>query len=736
MEWSKELREEKKKFEQIFSFDEFMDLLEKNPVGQLRSSSQYFSDIFDHYGKTEDGHYALFQKQWPSSPPVRGQAAIQQKLYEQLKNFSEEGFNSKLLLLIGPNGSAKSSLVKKIMLAAQDYSSTPEGALYTFSWIFPIDSITKGSVGFQKTQEGPKKDSYAHLDDQEITAIITSELKDHPLLLIPIEKRRSIIETLLIDYPKQLENIKKTYLYHGDLSQRNKSIFDALLKNYQGDYLNVLKHIRVERFYINRRYSTGAVTIEPQLHVDAQLQQITMDRRLASLPPSLQSLNLFSLAGEIPLANRGILEFSDLFKRPLDTYKYLLTTMESKTVNLHGILMELDIFFIGTSNELHFSAFKQHPDFNSFKGRFHFVRTPYLLDYKQELQIYEEQIEVLSPRCHYEPHALKVLCLWSVMTRLRRPLLTNYPDKSLGEIVAKLDPLEKAIFISEGLTPEIFDSKEKQILRGGQRDIIKEFEDDPLYEGKFGISPREIKQYIYELAGSNDVVDAYDILEGLKELQERKNEFDFLNISSQGDYHNYPKFIDLLEEFLLNTYDNEIRESIGLVDDRSYEEYLNKYIQHITAHIKGEKIKNNITGKFETSDTYFINEFESNLMLKEKSSDFRSHMISRVGAYALDNPGKKIIYSEVFPDIVKLLQESFRAEQKKVIDQLTKQLVVILDEMKKSGDTQETVQSSSQRLNKEVSQKFHTILQNLQSKYGYSERGALKMLRNLIAKRY
>ncbi|MDH4467502.1 MAG: hypothetical protein QE271_05535 [Bacteriovoracaceae bacterium] len=732
MEWMKELKEEKKKFEQIFSFDEFMQLLEKNSLSQLRSSSKYFTDLFDYFGKSEDGQFKLFQKEWASSPPIRGHANIQQKIYDQLKNFSEEGFNSKLLLLIGPNGSAKSSLVKKIMLAAQDYSNTTDGALYTFSWIFPIDSITKGSVGFQKIEKTYKNETYAHLDDQEITAILTSELKDHPLLLIPIEQRRRLIDQQLADHPKHLENIKKTFLYHGDLSQRNKSIFDALLKNYQGDFLQVLKHIRVERFFINRRYSSSAVTIEPQLHVDAQLQQITMDRRLSTLPPSLQSLNLFALNGEVILANRGILEFSDLFKRPLDTFKYLLTTMESKTVNLHGILMELDIFFIGTSNELHFSAFKQHPDFNSFKGRFHFIRTPYLNDYLKELQIYEEQLSIISPRCRYEPHALELLCLWSVMTRLRRPMITNYSDKALGEIVSKLNPLEKCLFIAKGTTPESLDTKEKQILRNGRHEVLQEFENDPLYEGKFGISPREIKQYIYEMAGQNDHIDAMDIIENLRELQDRKNEFDFLNISSQGDYHNYAKFLDILQEYLLDLYDGEIRESIGLIDNRSYEEYLEKYILHITAMIKGEKIKNHITGKFEVSDTYFITEFESNLTLKEKSTDFRSHMISRVGAYSLDYPGKKIVYSEIFPDIVKLLQESFRAEQKKVINQLTKQLVVILDEMKQSGDYLE----QGHRLNKEVSQKFHTMMENLKTKYHYSEKGALKLLRNLISKRY
>ena len=82
------------------------------------------------------------------------------------------------------------------------------------------------------------------------------------------------------------------------------------------------------------------------------MQQISMDKRLASLPPSLQCLNLFSLQGEIVMPTGGILEYSDLLKRPLDTYKYLLMTMETGTINIQGILTELDTFFIGTSNEI------------------------------------------------------------------------------------------------------------------------------------------------------------------------------------------------------------------------------------------------------------------------------------------------------------------------------------------------------------------------------------------------
>ena len=113
-----------------------------------------------------------------------------------------------------------------------------------------------------------------------------SELRDHPILLIPQDYRKDVISTFLNDDPSFLEQLERTYLMKGDISKRNKMVYESLLKNYKGDHQKVLKHIRVEKFEISKRYSTGAVTIEPQIHVDAQLQQITMDKRLASLPPS------------------------------------------------------------------------------------------------------------------------------------------------------------------------------------------------------------------------------------------------------------------------------------------------------------------------------------------------------------------------------------------------------------------------------------------------------------------
>ena len=516
----------------------------------------------------------------------------------------------------------------------------------------------------------------------------------------------------------------------GKLATKNQMIYDALLKSYKGNHLKVLKHIRVERFTISRSQSIAAVSIEPQMHVDAKMQQITIDKRLASLPPGLQSLNLYQLQGEAILANRGVLEFSDLLKRPLDAFKYLLMTVETKSINLQGILLELDVFFIGTSNEVHLQAFKQHPDFNSFKGRINFVRVPYLLSASEEEQIYNKQIKNLSNRCIFEPGALKALCLFAIMTRIRPPQEKNFKDKKLGRIASQLTPIEKAIFLSKGELPEQLNTEEAQILKISKEIILEEYENDNLYEGNFGISPREIKQIIYEVSSQNKIITFIEILEYLDKFIGRKNEYEFLNIPAQGNYHSPHYFIKSIKDYSLNRFDSELRSGLRLVDDRSYEKYIAKYAMHISTLLKGEKIKNPLTGKAEPSDMFFIKEFESNIHIKEDPDKFRTHFISKLGAFSLDHPGTPIVYTDVFPEITKRLKESFHKEQKRKIQNIAKNLVYYIAE--KSDD--KTAMAHS--LSKENREEIINVLTNLKDHFSYSEEGAIKLIRYVIKEQY
>lgn len=719
---------------EVYSFSDYFEtVFEKQPKLDSRPTYQYMLDMLEYFGKNEDQSYKLFQMEHPDSPAVYGQKRTQTTLVQNLQNFAEEGFNNKFILLVGPNGSSKSSLVRKIMKGLELYSQTDQGRLYTFSWIFPIDTFVKGSLGLTSSSQSRDVNTYAYLDDKEVNAILGSELKDHPLLLIPKTHRQRIIEDALKDSPDLLDSIKKSYLYKGDLSKRNRMIYDALLKNYKGKHSEVLKHIRVERFVISKRYSTGAVTIEPQIHVDARMQQITMDKRLASLPPSLQSLNLFSLQGEAIMANRGILEYSDLLKRPLDAYKYLLMTMESATLNLQGVLTELDIFFIGTSNEVHLAAFKQHPDFNSFKGRFSFIRVPYLLDYQEEMKIYETQIDGLKDKTTFEPHSLSALCLFAVMTRLRACQSKNFKENQLSEIAGSLSPLEKALFISSRTLPERLDSEKKQILKQGYDEISEEFSYENLYEGKFGLSPRDLKNIIYRIAPSHKTITFVEIIDHLSRLITKKNDYDFLNMTPQGDFHHPQRFIDLLKEHFIDLFDHELRDSLGLVDDRSYEDYIKRYIENINSLLKGEKVKNPITGKYEEHDEYFIKEFESNLSLKEDPKVYRSHLISKMGAWFLDNPKSKIVYCDVFPEVARKLQESFRDEQRKVIKNVAKNLVFYEAELNNEKSGQQELNSP---LTADGREQIQTLITNLCKKFAYSREGALSALKYTIKERY
>ena len=96
-----------------------------------------------------------------------------------------------------------------MMKGAEIYSETEEGSLYTFSWIFPIENYIKGSLGLTNIAPQENLTTFAHLDDKDISAIIGSELKDHPVLLIPKEYRQKLIDELLSSNQPLLKNIKK-----------------------------------------------------------------------------------------------------------------------------------------------------------------------------------------------------------------------------------------------------------------------------------------------------------------------------------------------------------------------------------------------------------------------------------------------------------------------------------------------------------------------------------------------
>jgi len=680
------VRDDFKRNRRVMSFGEYLNLVVAEPTRQLRTSTQYMVDCFDHYGSSEVRYpwgnlrrFHLFDSPFAGGEDrLFGHEYVQNTVYQTLRSCMRDGRPNKLILLHGPNGSAKSTFIRCLGRALEHYSTLEEGALYRFSWIFPAAKITKGGIGFGgKDGEIEAMDSFAYLPDDRIDARIGDELRDHPLLLIPLDERQKLIEQLV--ETGTAFNVGD-YLRGGSLSPKNRAIYDALLASYHGDYIQVLRHIRIERFEISHRYRLGWVTVEPQLSVDATERQVTADRTLAALPPSLQSVSLFEYGGELVGANRGMIEFDDLLKRPLEHYKYLLTTVERAALSLTSSTLFLDIAFIGSCNDIHLSAFREIPDFQSFKGRIELVRVPYILDVRHEEALYQARLREAAGGRHIAPHTAYVAALWAVLSRMRKPQVERFPS-TLAEVIGKLSPLDKTDLYSTGKLPPNLTPDRAKELTSHIKDLWHESESYPIYEGRVGASPREMQGVLLAAAGSNryEYVSPLVVLEEINELTKQASLYEFLRQDVQsGGYHDHKKLVEVAHGKLFDLIDDEVRIAVGMVEESEYSRVFDRYVNHVMHSLKKEKVRNANTGRTEDPDENMMKEVESTLEISGPVEQFRQSMIAKIGAWSLDHRGQKPVLSEIFAEQLRKLRESYFEKHKKVIAKNITDLRILL----------------------------------------------------------
>jgi predicted Ser/Thr protein kinase len=723
----------------VLAFSEYLNLVVSEPRRQLRSSTQYIVDCFDHYGSTtvkypwgEVRHFRLFDAPWAGGEDrLFGQEHVQNTVYRVLRSFVQDGRPNKLILLHGPNGSAKSTFIRCLGRALEHYSTLDEGALYRFSWIFPAVKHTRGGIGFggeRGLESIESAESYAYLPDDVIDARLGDELRDHPLLLIPCDERQKLIDRVLGSSAEPSAgppfNVSD-YLRQGSLSPKNRAIYDALLASYHGDYLQVLRHVRVERFEVSHRYRTGWVTVEPQLSVDATERQVTADRTLTALPPSLQSVSLFEYGGEVVGANRGFIEFDDLLKRPLEHYKYLLTTVERAALSLASSTLFLDLAFVGSCNDIHLAAFREIPDFQSFKGRIELVRVPFILDVRHEEGLYHERLREAAGGRHIAPHTAYVAALWAVLSRMRKPQVERYPS-TLAEVIGKLSPIDKVELYSTGRVPFDLTPDRARELAAHVKDLWHESDTYPIYEGRVGASPREMQTVLLAAAGSTryEYVSPLVVLDEIVELCKQVSLYEFLRQDVQpGGYHDHRKLVEVVRTRLFDRIDDQVRASVGLVEESEYARVFDRYINHVMHALKKEKVRDVSTGRLVDPDEGMMREVERTLEITGRAEDFRQSMIAKIGAWSLDHRGQKPVLSEIFADLLRKLRDAYFEKHRKTIARGIVDLVMVL-----SGN--------EGSLAAEARGRAQTALSTMIERHGYTRESARDLVGALASLRY
>jgi serine protein kinase len=151
------------------------------------------------------------------------------------------GTERRVILLHGPVGSAKSTIVRLLKKGLEEYSRTPEGAMYTFAWTGIANDVEK-----------------------EVFALVNDELpcpmREDPLHLIPTEQRGKVIDELI----RNSSDPKYHIQVEGDLCPACRQMYRELTRRYKGDWFKVMDHVKVRRLCISEKDRIGIGTFQPK----------------------------------------------------------------------------------------------------------------------------------------------------------------------------------------------------------------------------------------------------------------------------------------------------------------------------------------------------------------------------------------------------------------------------------------------------------------------------------------
>ncbi len=158
----------------------------------------------------------------------------------------------------------------------------------------------------------------------------------------------------------------------------------------------------------------------------------------------------YSYSGGLCLANRGVLEFVEMFKAPIKVLHPLLTaTQEGNYKGTEGFgAIPFDGLVLAHSNEAEWLTFRNNRNNEAFLDRIYIVKVPYSLRVSDEIHIYEKLItnsSLAKEPC--APDTLRMLAQFSVLSRLKEPENSSILSKMRvydGENLKDTDPKAKS----------------------------------------------------------------------------------------------------------------------------------------------------------------------------------------------------------------------------------------------------------------------------------------------------
>lgn len=272
----------------------------------------------------------------------------------------------RILLLLGPPASGKSTVTELVKRAMEAHSRSDEGIVY---------------------------------------AIKGCPMQEDPLHLIPENLRT------------QLRERRGIYI-EGDLCPRCRYMVDS---EYQGRYAEV----PVERVTFSERGAIGIgyfMANNPNPSDSLLVGSVNTDQlegdRLEVAGKA------FRLDGELNVANRGMIEMVEMFKADKHLLTTLLSLAQEQIIKMERFgSVYADEVIVGHSNQGDFEEFSRDKSSEALKDRIIAVNIPYNLKVTEEVKIYRKMMKssLMGNVHHIAPLTLKVASAFSVLARLDPP---------------------------------------------------------------------------------------------------------------------------------------------------------------------------------------------------------------------------------------------------------------------------------------------------------------------------
>ncbi|MGH9754490.1 MAG: PrkA family serine protein kinase [Blastocatellia bacterium] len=294
------------------------------------------------------------------------------KIVEYFKSAAQRlEVRKRILLLMGPVGGGKSTIVTMLKRGLEDWARTEVGAVYGI------------------------KDCPMH---------------EEALHLIPLQLR---------------PEIEKHYgLYiEGELCPQCRYNLEHV---YNGRHEDVL----VQRIVFSEKDRVGIGTFAPSDPKSQDITELTGSIDLSTIGEiGVESdPRAYRFDGELNIANRGMMEFIEILKVDEKFLYSLLTLSQEQNIKTGRFaLIYADEVIMSHTNENEYNAFVGNRKSEALQDRIIMVKVPYNLKVTQEERIYDKLLKQSQAlrNIHIAPNTLRTAAMFAVMTRLEEPKKAN-----------------------------------------------------------------------------------------------------------------------------------------------------------------------------------------------------------------------------------------------------------------------------------------------------------------------